>query len=206
MSRISSGYGDGPGVDSEELVKEVLQKSGWSVKELRKAADGGRAPLLQNEVDDSLRLVDFQTHSKAYQTHYVEVKYKDKPVPYGKEGNELRHGWEKPKFDDYVEFARTYTNDPVYVFIHEGDNGVILRQKVLDMSAVSQVTDADAFGTSDAMVFFRREDFEVVTDNVSQFSAGFGQGGIAKSDVDLSPFGHEDGSQAGLGDFRGVTR
>jgi len=126
MSRISGGYGDGPGVDSEELVKEVLQKSGWSVKELRK--------------------------------------------------------------------------------IHEGNNGIILRQRVLDMSAVSQVTDVDAFGTSDPMVFFRRDDFEVVTDNVSQFSAGFGQGGIAKSDVDLSPFGHEDGGQAGLGDFGGVGR
>lgn len=204
MSRTTGGYGDGAGVDSEELVKELLQQSGWSVKELRKAADRGRAPLLENEVADSLRLVDFQVHCKAYRTHYVEVKSKQRPVEYGI-ADEYRHGWEKSQFDDYVKFANSYTNDPVYVFVHERDSGVILRQRVRNMDVVGQNADSGAYGTSEPIVYFRREDFDVVTDDVSQYSTAFGQSGLVKEDIDLSPFGNEPGGQSGLADFGGVA-
>lgn len=199
----TSGYGDGPGINSEELVKELVQKSGWCVKELRKAADSGRAPLLENEVEDSLRLVDFQVHCQQYRTHYIEVKSKANAIHYGIE-DEYRHGWERSQHEDYVEFAKKYTDDPVYVFVHEREAGVILRQRVRNMSVVEETADEGAFGTDEPMVFFRRDGFDVVTDDVSQYAAGFGQAGLVDNDISLSPFGNDLGGQAGLDEFGGV--
>jgi len=205
MSSEPSGYDDGgPGIESEELVKELLQKSAWPVKELRKASDGG-APMLENKVDNSLRLVDFQTHNDTYGTHYVEVKSKGDPIEFGIE-NELRHGWEKNKHDDYIRFARKYTDDPVYVFVHERKSGVILRHRVRDLSIVQEITDKSKLAAFDAdvpMYMFRRDDFEVVTDDVSQYSTGFGQSGLLQNDIDLSPFGHNIRDQFRLADFGG---
>lgn len=199
MSEVSGGYGDGPGVSSEELVKELLQECGWSVKELRKAADQGKAPLLENGIGDSLRLVDFQTHSEDYRTHYVEVKSKKRPIKYGIE-NEFRHGFEKSQYEDYVEFASVYTDDPVYIFIHERDAGVLLRHRLRGLSIVDQVTDEEAFGTSQPMVYFRRAEFEIVTDDLGDFAKGFAQSGLI-DDWDFSPFGYRPGGQSDLEDF-----
>lgn len=194
-------YGDGPGVDTEQLIKELLQESGWGLKELRKAADEGRAPLLENgDHTDDLRVVDFQVHHPNHQTRYVESKGKAEPVYYGIE-DEWRHGWEKVQHDDYVEFATSFTDCPVYVFVYEWERGVILRQRVRDLTPVQ--TEAVDYGDG-TMVYFRRDEFDVVTDDVSQFSSGFGQTGLVRDDIDLSPFGLEPGGQAGLTDFTGV--
>lgn len=164
--------------------------------------------MLENKIDDSLRLVDFQTHNDTYGTHYVEVKSKGDPIEFGVE-DELRHGWEKDKHDDYVRFARVFTDDPVYVFIHERKSGVILRQRVRDLSIAQEITDEsklDIFGADCPMYMFRRDDFEVVTDDIGQYSTGFGQSGLLQGDIDLSPFGHDDDDQSGLDDFGGDFR
>lgn len=206
MSQSSGGYGDGPGIDSEELVKELLQKSGWAVKELRKAADGGMAPLLENEIDDSLRVVDFQAHHSDYSTHYVEVKSKEEAVYYGIE-DELRHGWERSKHEDYVDFRRTYTECPVYVFVHERETGIILRQRVRELSIAQEITDQSKlipYGADEPICVFRRDDFDTVTDDVSQYSTGFAQSGLVKDDINLSPFGHESRDNGSLFDYGGA--
>jgi hypothetical protein len=205
VSRSTGSYGGGPGENSEELVKELLQKAGWSVKELRKASDRGRAPMLEGS---ELRLVDFQVHNDGRRTRYVEVKSKEHAIEYGIK-DEYRHGWEQASHDDYREFARQYTQDPVYVFVHERSSGVILRQRVRNLSPVQTMQDGDrlsAYNTSDPIVFFRRNEFDTVTDDVSQYLSGFGQTGIVDGDVDLSPFGEETNGQAGLSDFGGVGR
>ena len=202
MSRIASGYGGGPGENSEKLIKELLKRSGWSVKELRKASDGGRAPILEGS---QLRLVDLQVHNSGRCTRYVEVKSKSQPIKYGIK-NERRHGWEKCKHNDYQAFAREYTEDPVYVFVHERTTGVILRQRVRSLTPVQTLEDSDrlnAYNTSEPMVFFRRDEFDVVTDDVSQYLSGFAQSGIVNGQVDLSPFGEERGGQSGLDEFGG---
>lgn len=203
MSRQSGVYGGGPGENSEELVKELLQEAGWSVKELRKASDRGRAPMLEG---DGLRLVDFQVHNTGCRTRYVEVKSKESAIEYGIK-NEYRHGWEQANHEDYKQFAYQRTQDPVYVFVHERDTGVILRQRVRDMSVVQRMDDGSklrAYNTSEPIVFFRRDGFDVVTDDVSQYLSGFGQSGIVDADIDLDPFGEEPDGQAGLGEFGGA--
>jgi hypothetical protein len=48
---------------------------------------------------------------------------------------------------------------------------------------------------------FRRESFDVVTDDVGQYSTGFGQSGLVKEDIDLDAFGDQPADQAGLRDF-----
>jgi len=205
MSRSSSVYDGGPGEKSEELVKELLQKSGWKVKELRKAADSGRAPLLESsERRNNLRLVDFQAHNDSRQTRYIEVKSKNKARYLGVE-DEHRHGWEKANHEDYQEFARTYTNDPVYIFIHERETGVILRAKLRELSVVQSLEDEDKLKaySGEPMVFFRREQFDVVTDNVDQYTMAFGQSSIVKENIDFCPFGSGSETQAGLSDFGG---
>lgn len=205
MSQVGSGYGDGPGVDSEELVKELLQKSGWAVKELRKAADGGSAPMLENEIEESLRVVDFQVHHSDYSTHYVEVKSKAEAVYYGIE-DELRHGWEKSKHDDYQKFQRTYTECPVYIFVHERETGVILRRRLRNLSVVQEITDQAKlrpYGADEPICVFRRDEFDTVTDDVSQYSASFGQAGLVGDDINLSPFGHQSRDNGSLFDFGG---
>jgi len=208
MSQTDDTYGGGPGQMSEELVKELLQKSGWRVKELRKASDNGRAPLLESsDRDQNLRLVDFQAHNDSRDTHYIEVKSKAKARYLGVE-DEYRHGWEAAQHEDYQEFARTYTNDPVYIFVHERKTGVILRAKIRELHVAQRVDDESklrAFN-GEPMVFFRREDFDVVTDNVTQYTTGFGQSSIVKEGIELSPFGGPSKGQAGLTEFGGVDR
>jgi hypothetical protein len=202
VSRTTGGYGGGPGENSEELVKELLQKSGWSVKELRKASDHGRAPMLEGE---DLRLVDFQVHGAGRRTRYVEVKSKERAIPFRK-ADEKRHGWEKANHEDYKRFAYRLTEDPVYVFVHERETGVILRHRVRDLSTRQEIVDEDklrAYNTSEPIVVFCRDDFDVVTDDVSQYVSAFGQTGIDDGDVDLSPFGEEPDGQSGLTDFGG---
>jgi hypothetical protein len=200
MSKTSTPYGGGPGENSEEMVKELLQRSGWSVKELRKASDPNRAPMLEG---DGLRLVDFQVHNDGQRTRYVEVKSKNEAIYYGIE-DEHRHGWEQVQHDDYTEFARENTEDPVYVFVHERNTGVVLRQRVRNLPVVQRIDDESklgAYNTDEPIVVFRRQNFDVVTDDVSQYLAGFGQSGIVKKDIDLCPFGEDTDGQSGLQDF-----
>jgi hypothetical protein len=197
------GYGSGQGIDSEELIKELLQQSGWAVKELRKASDPNRAPLLKTASSGSCVLVDFQVHSTASKTRYVEVKSKTEPIEYGIK-DELRHGYEAINHSHYEDFAANYTDDPVYVFIHETKSGVVLRQRLRDMSIAQRVTNEDkleAWGADGPMAMFRRESFDVVTDDVGQYSTAFGQSGLVKEDIDLDAFGDQPADQAGLRDF-----
>jgi hypothetical protein len=202
MSRADAPYGGGPGENSEELVKELLQESDWSVKELRKASDDGYAPMLEGT---DLRLVDFQVHDAERRTRYIEVKSKKEAVYFGVE-DEHRHGWEQAQHSDYIRFSREFTEDPVYVFVHERDTGVILRQRLRNLSPVQRIDDEAklaAYNSDEPMVVFARDDFEIVTDDVSQYFAGFGQTGIVKEDIDICPFGDDSRDQFGLSDFGG---
>lgn len=197
-------YGDGSGFESEELVKELLQASGWGVKELRKAADEGNAPMLEATEIDDLRLVDFQAHHPNHPPRYVEVKSFKGPIEYGVE-NSLRHGYEKRKHDDYVNFQKM-ENHPVYLFVHERKPGVVIRQKIKHLSAVGFLRDEQKlrryYNREHEMLFFERSQFEKVTNNVGQYASGYGQDGLIKDDIKLSPFGlDESGDQSKLGGF-----
>lgn len=204
MSSKPSGYDDGgPGVDSEELIKELLQKSGWGVKELRKAADGGRAPMLEATVSDDVRIPDFQIHHHDHSPRYVEVKSFGSSIKFGV-AEEERHGFEDRKYEDYIEFQKLADN-PVYIFIHERQEGVVLRQKIKHLRPVQVLTDKDvlqrSYNRQHAMAFFKRSDFELVTNCLGQYSTAFAQDGLIEEDIELSPFGlsGEDGGQATLG-------
>lgn len=202
MSRADTPYGGGPGENSEELVKELLQQSGWSVKELRKASDDGYAPMLEGT---DLRLVDFQVHDSERRTRYIEVKSKAESRYFGVE-DEDRHGWEQEQHTDYLTFRREFTEDPVYIFVHERKTGVILRQRLRDLSPVQRIEDESklaAYDTDEPMVMFAREDFDIVTSNVGQYISGFGQTGIVNENIDISPFGEAASGQVGLSNFGG---
>jgi hypothetical protein len=198
-------YDGGPGSDTEELIKEMLQASGWGLKELRKAAEDGRAPMLERDVSgDNLRLPDFQAHHPDHDPRYAEVKSKRAPQEYGIEDS-LRHGLDREKWEDYVRFEQMARN-PVYLFIHERRDGVVLRQQIKRLSVVQVLNDEDklhAFG-GEPMVFFERSQFQTVTDSVGQFRTGFAQDGLIQDNITLSPFGlatSSGGGQATLGGF-----
>jgi hypothetical protein len=200
-----SQYGHGPGIKTEDLIKELLTACGWSVIETRKAADDGRAPMLEAD-GGATRLPDFQAVRPEPGPQYVEVKSKAKPREYGIEDS-LRHGYEKPKHDDYLAIAEE-SDTPLHVFVHEREPGVVLRQRVRDLTIVQTLTDEETleryFNTTEPMVFFERSQFEVVTDDITQFSAGFGQSGLLDDEIDLNPFGFEpDGSQGRLDEWGG---
>lgn len=195
-------YGQGPGIRSEDLVKEILQQAGWSVMETRKAADDGTAPVLEGGSGDGLRLPDFQAQHERHGERYVEVKSKREAIYYRIE-KEYRHGYEKSQHEDYLKF-REMCGRPVYIFIHERSTGVVLRQRLRNLTTVDTVTDKDRlqiYSTDDPIVLFSRENFETVVDDVSQFLSGFAQAGLLNSDVNISPFGLDAaGSQTSLGD------
>lgn len=200
-----SQYGDGPGIKSEELIKELLTGCGWSVIETRKAADSGRAPMLEAD-GGRTRLPDFQAVRPNPGPQYVEVKSKSDAIEYGVEDS-LRHGYEKPKHDDYLAIAEE-SDTPLHVFVHERKPGVVLRQRVRDLNVVGTLTDGSTlethFNTTEPMVFFERSNFEVVTDDITQFSTGFGQSGLLDDEIGLNPFGFEpDGSQGRLDKWGG---
>jgi hypothetical protein len=193
-------YGDGPGIESEQLIRELITKSGWRVLETRKASDEGKAPMLQSD-GGAVRLPDFQAVRPDPAPQYVEVKSKREAIEFGVE-NSVRHGYERPKHRDYIEMAEA-SDTPVWLFVHERNTGVVLRQRVRDMDAVGSVTDDDtlrqSFNTTEPMLFFERDSFEVVTDDISQFGSGFGQGGLLQPEIDLNPFGYDpDGDQGTL--------
>jgi hypothetical protein len=184
-------YGDGVGFNSEEMVKELLQTAGWGVKELRKASDNGRAPMLEKGVPDGdIRVPDFQVHHKDHTPRYVEVKsFNDYATL--KVENSDRHGYAKEKHQDYLAFQREASN-PVYIFIHERSNGVVLRQKVTHLSVIDTLDGsqaADHYGRDETIVFFERDQFEVVTDHLGGLSAGYAQDGLIKENTDIAPFG-----------------
>lgn len=183
-------YGDGPGFDSEELVKELLQKSGWGVKELRKASDGNRAPLLEMDTE-GIRVPDFQAHHERHSPRYVEVKSFRDSVYYGVEDVD-RHAYEERKHEDYREFQQM-AEHPVYVFVHERKPGVILRQRIRHLSPDDWLRDDQDlrkhYGREHDMVFFNRDQFETVTTHLADLSAGYAQDGLIKESVDISPFG-----------------
>lgn len=197
-------YGDGIGFKSEELVQELLEVGGWHVVNTRKAADKGRAPLSQAE-DRNLRLPDFLVHHEDHPSRYVEVKAKTKPIKYGIE-NSWRHGWERPKHDDYLEMDQL-SDVPVIIVVHEQKSGVVLRKRVRELSIVQEITDSDQlqkYDTTENMVLFKREQFDTVTDDISSLSAGYGQSGLIADDAEISPFGlTPDGEQSGLTEFDG---
>lgn len=195
-----SEYGSGPGVKSEDLLKEFIKNCGWSVLETRKASDPGSAPMLQAD-GSGTRLPDFQACRPGAQPQYVEVKSKQDAIEFGVEDS-TRHGYERPKHRDYIEIANT-TGTPVHIFVHERKPGVILRQRVRDLDVVGTVTDETtlkrSFNTTEPMVFFERSAFELVTDDITQYSEGFGQGGLLADDIDVNPFGVDpDGDQGTL--------
>lgn len=197
-------YGDGFGFKSEQLVKELLEASGWHVVDTRKAADEGDAPLSHAEKEKH-RLPDFLAHHPEKRSRYVEVKAKTEPIVYGVEDSK-RHGWDTPKHDDYLSFSKI-VDAPLVVLLHEKKSGVILRKQIKKLNVSQEMTDPDKvqkFGADGGMVFFEREEFDVVTRDVTQFTAGYGQGGLIQEEAELDPFGTEpDSDQSGLGDFSG---
>jgi len=187
------------GIQSEDLVKELLQAAGWHVVEARKASDAGRAPVTQSE-ENTTRLPDFEAQHPAHTPRYVEVKEKGEAIEYGIE-DQLRHGVDKCKFDDYHEFAKL-ASAAVWLFVHERQSGVILRKRLRDLSVVDS-SDHESFG-GNTVLFFARDQFDVVTDDIGQFSAGFGQDGLIDDESDPDPFDlSTDNDQFGLHDFGG---
>lgn len=198
---------DGKGFQSEELIQELLEVTGWHVVNTRKAADDGRAPLSHAE-DENIRLPDFLAHHPDHSSRYVEVKAKAKPREFRKE-NSVRHGWEKPQHEDYLRFDEV-VDAPVYIFVHETEPGIIRRQRVRDLSVVQEITDTDIlrqyYDTTDHMVLFEVEQFDDVTRDVSGLSAGFGQSGLVDESVELQPFGlSHGGEQFDLKQFGGES-
>jgi len=196
----------------EQMLEELLKQRGWNILPSRKYnTDNGEsvAPMLDGERGKTI-LPDIYA-VKGQRKAWVEAKYKDEGAMFVTKDDEYQHGVDMPNWEHYARI-RDETKDEVWLFVYEGDRGLVQRQKVSELSVVGNYTHDDYDSPSAVydgpMVFFSRSQFDIVpVPDHSSLSSFFGQSSLQidiDSEFDLLP-GDEDRTKAkgqtGLQDF-----
>jgi len=181
-------YAWGFGSNAERLVFEVLQADGWSVLPAGDAGVDGAGMLTLP--DDQARLPDILGWHEAV-PRWVEVKGKSQPIRHTK-SRQLRHGINQNAWNDYRRVAGE-TGVPVELVVVESDRHSIAHAPLSELSVVDTTDAGQAGNFGSDMVFFDRQEFEIV-EEVTRFDG--------ETFVDGEPVGEVDGRV--FGDLRGT--